>query len=52
MKTTGDFLLQQGITAENVKLLCAKHNLSKSDRIMVLIALFVPLTDHFLTKRG
>jgi hypothetical protein len=40
------------ITAENVKLLCAKHNLSKSDKIMVWFPLFLPFTDHFLTKRG
>ena len=40
------------LTAENVKLLCAKHNLSKSDKIMVLIPLILPIADHFLTKRG
>ena len=40
------------ITAENVKLLCAKHNLSKSDKIMVLIPIIVPLTGDFLTRRG
>jgi len=40
------------VCAENVKLLCAKHNLSKSDKIMVLFPLFLPITDHFLTKRG
>ncbi len=39
------------IVAENVRLLCAKHNLSKSDKIMILIPLFIPLTDHFLVKR-
>lgn len=39
-------------TAENVKLLCAKHNLSKSDKIMVLIPLLLPISDHFLTRRG
>lgn len=38
-------------TAQNVKLLCAKHNLSKSDRIMVLIPLFVPIANHLVTRR-
>lgn len=38
------------IVAENVKLLCVKHNLSKSDKIMVLIPLIAPLADHFLMK--
>lgn len=40
------------ITAKNVKLLCARHNLSKSDKILVLIPLLVPITDYVLTKRG
>jgi hypothetical protein len=38
------------MTAENVKLLCAKHNLSKSDKIMVLVPLFLPVVDHFVRK--
>jgi len=33
-------------TAENVRLLCAKHNLSKSDKIMILVPWLLPTLSH------
>lgn len=38
------------ITAKNVRLLCAKHNLSKSDRIMGFIPWFVSASSLVATK--
>jgi len=40
------------ITASNVKLLCARHNLSKSDRIMSLGPWLVGMASLFASKTG
>lgn len=38
------------ITAENVRLLCAKHNLAKSDRIMSFVPWFISASSLMATK--
>jgi len=40
------------ITVENVRLLCARHNLSKSDKIMILLPLAMTASSTFVQIAG